>query len=66
MKLKTALVSALLCSCCLVARAQSGASKTKFSGQAALGYSVKAAGFGQRPSGSDAIAKLRTWIVDEV
>jgi Zn-dependent M28 family amino/carboxypeptidase len=63
---KIALFFAVLCACCVSGRAQSSTSKMKFSGQAALAYCVKAAGFGQRPSGSDAIAKLRTWIVSEV
>jgi glutaminyl-peptide cyclotransferase len=66
MNFKIAIVSAVLCSCCLPARAQTGAAKTKFSGSAALAYSVKAVGFGQRPSGSDAIAKLRAWIVSDL
>jgi Zn-dependent M28 family amino/carboxypeptidase len=38
----------------------------RFSGTAALTYTNRAVSFGQRPSGSDAIAKLRTWIEAEL
>lgn len=65
MKLKIVFVSVLIFICCMSAHSQSVAGKSKFSGQAALGYAVKAVQFGQRPSGSDAIGKLRAWIVNE-
>ena len=39
--------------------------KPAFSGASALAFSVRAVSFGQRPSGSDAISKLRAWIVNE-
>jgi glutaminyl-peptide cyclotransferase len=35
----------------------------RFSGSTALAYTAKAVSFGERPSGSDAIVKLREWIV---
>jgi Zn-dependent M28 family amino/carboxypeptidase len=38
----------------------------RFSGTAALTYTNRAVSFGQRPSGSDAIAKLRSWIEAEL
>jgi Zn-dependent M28 family amino/carboxypeptidase len=66
MHLKITTSFAIFCACCCLGQAQSSAPKTKFSGRTALAYTVKAAGFGQRPSGSEAIAKLRTWIVAEV
>jgi glutaminyl-peptide cyclotransferase len=66
MKANIGLATVVFGLCCLLARAQAGPPKTKFSGTAALAYTVRAVGFGQRPSGSDAIAKLRTWIVNEV
>ena len=37
-----------------------------FNGSAALAYTRRAVGFGERPSGSDAIAKLREWLVSEL
>lgn len=50
----------------LLAAAQPPPAKAKFSGTAALAYSTRATSFGQRPSGSDAIAKLRSWILAEL
>jgi Zn-dependent M28 family amino/carboxypeptidase len=46
--------------------AQPLAGKPKFGGAAALSYSNRATSFGQRPSGSDAIGKLRNWILTEL
>jgi len=40
--------------------------KAKFNGTAALAYSTRATSFGQRPSGSEAIVRLRSWIVSEL
>lgn len=37
-----------------------------FSGSAALAYTRRAVAFGERPSGSDAIVRLREWIVSEL
>ena len=37
-----------------------------FDGRAALEYTRKATAFGERPSGSDAIVRLRKWIVSEL
>jgi Zn-dependent M28 family amino/carboxypeptidase len=37
-----------------------------FSGPGAYQFAQKATSFGERPSGSDAIAKLRTWIVGQL
>jgi glutaminyl-peptide cyclotransferase len=42
------------------------ASTGRFNGSAALAYTSKAVSFGQRPSGSDAIVKLRSWIAGEL
>jgi glutaminyl-peptide cyclotransferase len=39
---------------------------SQFSGSAALAYAVRSVGFGQRPSGSPEITKLRNWIVSEL
>lgn len=41
-------------------------SSLAFSGQIAFQFAQKATSFGERPSGSDAIEKLRTWIVGEL
>lgn len=46
--------------------AHSAAQPARFSGSAALSYTAKAVSFGERPSGSDAIVKLRTWIVAQL
>jgi glutaminyl-peptide cyclotransferase len=37
-----------------------------FNGSAAYQFTEKATGFGERPSGSDAIVKLRSWILSDV
>lgn len=42
------------------------AGTTTFSGAAALADTRKAVSFGERPSGSEALAKLRAWIVSEL
>ena len=47
------------------ASARSVASPT-FSGMQAFQYTQKATAFGERPSGSEAIAKLRAWIISQV
>lgn len=41
-------------------------SPTTFNGSLAFQYTRKATDFGERPSGSDAIRKLRSWIVSEL
>jgi Zn-dependent M28 family amino/carboxypeptidase len=46
--------------------ALSASQPARFSGSAALSYTAKAVSFGERPSGSDAILKLRTWIVAQL
>ena len=48
--------------------ARSSSSKTSFAfrGAAALQYTKRATAFGERPSGSPEIGKLREWIVDEL
>lgn len=42
------------------------AAKPTFSGSLAFQYTQKATAFGERPSGSDTIVKLRTWIVGQL
>jgi Zn-dependent M28 family amino/carboxypeptidase len=58
----------LACAVGFVVVGASGASATsaKFSGSLAFQYTSKATAFGERPSGSDAIAKLRAWIIGEL
>jgi Zn-dependent M28 family amino/carboxypeptidase len=46
--------------------AHSAAQPARFSGSSALSYTAKAVSFGERPSGSDAIIKLRAWIVAQL
>ena len=46
--------------------AHSASQPARFSGSAALSYTAKAVSFGERPSGSDAIVKLRAWIVAQL
>lgn len=46
--------------------ARSASPPARFSGSAALSYTAKAVSFGERPSGSDAIVKLRAWIVAQL
>lgn len=43
-----------------------GIANPTFSGLLAYQYTQKATAFGERPSGSDAIVKLRTWIVGQL
>ena len=43
-----------------------GFAKPNFNGSQAFQYTQKATAFGERPSGSDAIVKLRAWIVAEL
>jgi glutaminyl-peptide cyclotransferase len=50
---------------CLLLTAES-AGAASFSGTAALAYTRQAISFGERPSGSEAIARLRDWIVTEL
>jgi glutaminyl-peptide cyclotransferase len=66
MNTKAGLLFAAFSLTCLSAPAQTPGAKTNFSGSAALAYSVKATGFGQRPSGSEEIGKLRDWIAAEM
>jgi glutaminyl-peptide cyclotransferase len=54
----------VLCSACLAAKAPQHSSA--FSGAAALAATRKAVSFGERPSGSEAIGRLRDWIVSQV
>jgi Zn-dependent M28 family amino/carboxypeptidase len=46
--------------------AHSATQPARFSGSAALSYTAKAVSFGERPSGSDAIVKLRAWIIAQL
>ncbi len=43
-----------------------GATVPSFSGERAFAYTQKATSFGERPSGSDSIVKLREWMVAEL
>ena len=56
----------LLFSLTSVSNAPAFASAPAFSGAQAFEYTQKATAFGERPSGSDAMTKLRAWILAEL
>ncbi|MGA8593270.1 MAG: M28 family peptidase [Bryobacteraceae bacterium] len=64
--LSTALLSILFALASLGSAAPAPPTAAHFSGSAALAFTAKAVSFGQRPSGSDAIVKLRSWIAGEL
>ncbi len=49
-----------------LAASSSSPSPPRFSGSAALAYTRQSVAFGERPSGSDAIVRLREWIISEL
>ena len=51
---------------CTAAHAQPAAASPDFRAAAALDYTRRAVAFGERPSGSEAIGKLRAWIVSDL
>jgi Zn-dependent M28 family amino/carboxypeptidase len=56
----------LLVLCTSISRPATSARSDTFGGAAAMAYTRHAVSFGERPSGSEAIAALRKWIISEL